>query len=376
MPIYKMEGKKDGRQKYRVRINYSDVSGASRQLDRVAYGVEAAKDLERRLLAELSVNLPDSAITLRRLHEEYKQSRKKSVRETTAKKSETIIDTHVTPYLGEKKLDELTTPVLQRWKNEIDEKDLSLTTKQNIYAEFRALLNFGVRMGYLSANPLLKVGNFKDALHVPRQIDYYTTDEFQKFIRAAEVSAKEAEKKGNLREWHYYVFFAIAFYTGMRKGEIHGLQWDDIDKGYITVRRSVAQKLDGPDRVTPPKNNSSIRTLQLPAPLIKILNEHKKRCEKTEGFTNQSRICGLSSALRDTTVEKKNKDYAEKAGIKKIRIHDFRHSHASLLANEGINIQEIARRLGHSNIEITWNRYSHLYPREEERAIQILNKIV
>ncbi len=52
-----------------------------------------------------------------------------------------------------------------------------------------------------------------------------------------------------------------------------------------------------------------------------------------------------------------------------------RHSHASLLANEGINIQEIARRLGHSNVEVTWNIYSHLYPREEERALEILNKI-
>ncbi len=59
-----------------------------------------------------------------------------------------------------------------------------------------------------------------------------------------------------------------------------------------------------------------------------------------------------------------------------IRFHDLRHSHASLLANEGINIQEIARRLGHSKIEITWNTYSHLYPREEERAIKILDKIV
>ena len=66
---------------------------------------------------------------------------------------------------------------------------------------------------------------------------------------------------------------------------------------------------------------------------------------------------------------------AAAAGLKAIRIHDFRHTHASLLVNEGINIQEIARRLGHSKIEITWNTYSHLYPREEDRAIAILNKI-
>ena len=61
--------------------------------------------------------------------------------------------------------------------------------------------------------------------------------------------------------------------------------------------------------------------------------------------------------------------------MKTIRIHDFRHTHASLLANEGINIQEIARRLGHSKIEITWNIYSHLYPREEERAVAVLDSI-
>lgn len=68
-------------------------------------------------------------------------------------------------------------------------------------------------------------------------------------------------------------------------------------------------------------------------------------------------------------------EFADKAGLPHIRLHDFRHSHASLLASEGINIQEIARRLGHSNVEMTWNTYSHLYPQEEERAVGILNKI-
>ena len=90
----------------------------------------------------------------------------------------------------------------------------------------------------------------------------------------------------------------------------------------------------------------------------------------------QKKICGFDEALRDGTIWNRNKEYAEIAGVKMIRIHDFRHSHATLLANEGINIQEVARRLGHSKIEMTWNTYSHLYPREEERAIEILNKIV
>jgi integrase len=61
--------------------------------------------------------------------------------------------------------------------------------------------------------------------------------------------------------------------------------------------------------------------------------------------------------------------------LKVIRIHDYRHSHVSVLANNGINIQEIARRLGHSKVDMTWNTYSHLYPREEERAVDVLNNI-
>ena len=162
----------------------------------------------------------------------------------------------------------------------------------------------------------------------------------------------------------------------MRKGEIHALKWSDIDGDYISVKRSITQKLKGEDRETPPKNKTSIRTLQIPEPLKKILADHKARYRSLQGFSDDFRICGGTRPLRDTSIQKANERYAKLAGLKTIRIHDFRHSHASLLANNGINIQEIARRLGHAKIEMTWNTYSHLYPREEERAVNILNKIV
>lgn len=96
---------------------------------------------------------------------------------------------------------------------------------------------------------------------------------------------------------------------------------------------------------------------------------------QTEGFNINYRVCGGIKCLSDTAIDTHNRIYSKNAGIDRIRVHDFRHSHASLLCNEGINIQEIARRLGHSDIQTTWNTYAHLYPREEERAIAILNKI-
>ena len=111
---------------------------------------------------------------------------------------------------------------------------------------------------------------------------------------------------------------------------------------------------------------------------MKILEEHKERQKQATGglFSEDLRVCGCERTLRDTSIENKNKAFQTAADLPHIRIHDFRYSHASLLANEGINIQEIARRLGHSNIEMTLSTYAHLYPREKERAISVLNKIV
>ena len=158
-------------------------------------------------------------------------------------------------------------------------------------------------------------------------------------------------------------------------GEIYGLTWNDINGAYLSVKRSISQRLKGEDRILPPKNKASYRILQMPLPLIQILKEHKKRQSHLENFTDNDIICGSKRSIRDTTLQRISKEYSRIAGIKTIRIHDFRHSHVSVLANENINIQEVARRLGHTRIEMTWGPYSHLYPREEERAVNILNNI-
>lgn len=378
-----MKGSKNGKQKYRVRVNYQDSMGVNRQTERVIYGSEEAKDFERQFRHDIKEEAPGIKKTVEELYVEYCKKKENEVREQSLRYIKTYIDNHVIPLLGKTRLNKLNKPLLAQWKEEINsktvkdkgDKKLSLKTKQHIYNEFKSMLNYAVSMDYIAKNPLSSVGNFKETLTLENQkeINYYTSDEFKKYIK---VARECAENSSTLADWEFYVFFNIAFYTGLRKGEIHALKWSDLDGDYLNVKRSIAQKLKGDDRETPPKNKSSIRTLQMPKPLIKILNEHKQRYEKLDGFNDNFRICGGTKPLRDSTLDKRNKKYAELAGLKTIRIHDFRHSHASLLANEGINIQEIARRLGHSKIEVTWNTYAHLYPREEERAIKILDKIV
>ena len=379
MPIYKVEGiKKNGLQKYNVRVNYISDNGKAKQLTRTAYSLEAAKDLERRLISEVKKSGENSVkiMTVHQLYEKYISVKKYELRESTLDKNKRNYKLYIQPLMENARLDKLTVDLLQEWKVSIEERGLLLATKKNAYSIFRALLNFAVKMEYISKNPLNKIGNFIDVLNRKSEMSIYTAEEFTQFIKTTKRIAAEKQLKDNdLSEWDFYVFFNIAFYTGLRKGEIHALKWNDITDSHLSVKRSITQKLKGEDRETPPKNTSSIRTLQLPLPLIRILKDHKKRQEKLEHFTDDFRVCGGEKCLRDTTIDKRNTLYASLSGLPVITIHSYRHSHVSVLANEGINIQEIARRLGHARVEMTWNTYSHLYPREEERAVEVLNRI-
>lgn len=382
MPLIKVkkDGKivkdKSGRQAYRVRVNFVDMNGKKKQVERMAYGLAEATLLEQQLITEYKEKklavIP--RMTVQQLCDEYEKFHAMETRKSTHDNTMKTLNLRVLPILGNCQLSKLTQPVLTKWKLDIDKQDISLGTKRNGYKALSALLNFAVKMEYIPKNPLTALGNFRDANTIDKPADtlhYYTPEQFLKYIEVAEETAK------TVVDWGYYVFFNIAFYVGARKGEINALKWSDIDGNIMHIRRSIAQKLKGEDVETPPKNKSSYRDLQIPTPLKEILNEHKERQRAaTHLFTEEFRICGGERPLRDTSIENHNKKFAATAGLPHIRIHDFRHSHASVLVNNGINIQEVARRLGHSDIEMTWNTYSHLYPREEERAVEVLNQIV
>ncbi len=372
MPIYKTGKTKDGKQGYRVRINYTDANGEYQTKTKIVYGSAEAKLAEQGMLMNVDELACTSSMTLDMLYKKYIEYKQHEVRETSLNKSITILNNHVLPQLGRTKLEKIDIQLLQEWKNHINQKQLSITMKKNIFGEFRALMNYAVKMDYLIKNPLLKLGNFKEVYFDKPQdkLRYYTPTQFKQFIAAARSHITEDSERG------YYVFFNIAFFTGMRKGEINALKWSDIDGETIHIRRSVAQKIKGKSILeTPPKNKSSYRDIQIPRALIAVLEEHKKYQMNNENFTENFRVCGGSNCLGDTSISNKNRQYANEAELPYITIHEFRHSHASLLANEGINIQEIARRLGHAKIEVTWNTYAHLYPREEERAIRVLDNI-
>lgn len=373
MPIYKTDKKKNGLQQYKVVVNYTDAQGNYRQKTKLVYGKDEANLTEHSMLHETKTE-PNAVMTLQVLFEEYVAAKKHETRESSLDKSKNVLNCHILPYFKNTKLKNLTTKTLQKWKNEINEKQIATVTKNNIYKEFRALLNFGVKMEYLPNNPLTKLGNFKDDNFESQadKLHYYTAEQFKEFISVAKARCED----NYLNTWGLYVFFNIAFYTGMRKGEINALKWTDIEGDVINVRRSVTQKIKGKDIVeTPPKNKSSYRQIKAPKRLLTILEEHRARQMQIKGYSPSFRVCGGHKCLADTSIANFNNECADAANLPRIRVHDFRHTHASLLINEGINVQEIARRLGHSNVQMTWNTYAHLYPREEDRALVILDSL-
>lgn len=378
MPIYKMAGaKRDGLQKYRVVVNYT-AGGKKRSVERLVYGKAQAENAEAEIRAGINRKAPerrdrDADLTLRELLELYEREHGPEIRATTLAKKKSILNTHVMAKLGAVKLRELTPELLAGWRSGLNAEPLKTATKNGAFRELRALLNFAAERALLPGKPMQGMKPFRDPYRetAAARLRYYTKEEFTRFLDAAKAAA---ETRDDLRAWGIYMFFVLAVYTGARKGEINALRWTDIEKDRLRIRRSVTQKLKGDAWVeTPPKTETSVRTVQMPKKLRAELEAHKRRQKEAVGWSEQMFVCGGESPIPDTTLENANIAFGKAAGLKHITIHEFRHTHASLLCNAGVNIKEVARRLGHADTQITLKTYAHLYPQEEERAAAVLD---
>ena len=381
MPIYKIAGEKRGSlQMYRVVVNWTE-DGKKRTKERRVAGKTQAELEEAKIRAEIENGLPEKKksehkhMTVQQLWDLYEAEHGPEVRASTMAKKKSIVANHIIPDLGPKAVRYVSEEDLTAWRAKLNASPMKASTKNGAYREIRALFNFAVQRKIIEHSPLKAIKPFRDPYKETAavKIRYYTKEEFLRYIGAAKA---DAEEKDTLRAWGIYIFFMLAYYTGARKGEINGLRWTDVDGAYLWIRRSITQKLKGSAWAeTPPKNESSVRRIQMPGQLISALTDHRRRQERSELFAEALFICGGLRPLPDTVIEDANKTFCEAAGVKHITIHEFRHSHASLLCNAGINIQEVARRLGHADAEMTLKTYAHLYPAEEERAVAVLNSV-
>ena len=267
---------------------------------------------------------------------------------------ESIIQKKILPYFGKRKLSEITAKDVMDWQNAIrgltdaKGKPYSPTYLKTVHNQLSALFNHAVRYYGLQVNPAAKAGNM--GVEERREMLFWTKEEYLKFADAM------------MDKPLSYYAFEMLYWCGIREGELLALTPTDFDfeAGTVSISKSY-QRLKGKDVITTPKTKKSNRVIKMPKFLCGEMEDYLKMFYSTGA---NERIFPVSKHYLHHEMDRG----AKAAGVKRIRIHDLRHSHISLLIDMGFTALAIADRVGHESIDITY-RYAHLFPtRQTEMA--------
>ena len=266
-------------------------------------------------------------------------------REHTMRTKKYIIDLKILPYFGQKRVNDITAADIRRWQNELIKKGYSPTYLKTINNQLSAIFNYAVKYYDLKGNPCTKAGSIGKSR--AEEMSFWTIDEFRQFVDCI------MDKRQS------YMSFMILYWTGMRLGELLALTPADIDldKHTISITKSY-QRLGKKDVVTPPKTPKSKRLITIPEFLVVDIKDYMDSLYEVQ---EDDRLFPVTKYFLEHEMQRGIKA----SGVKRIRIHDLRHSHASMLVELGFSPLEIADRLGHEKIETTLNTYSHLYPNKQ-----------
>lgn len=249
------------------------------------------------------------------------------------------------------------------------DKALSTNTINKIMILLKKIFDVGLRKGYYTTNP---VKLLKKLPIEKTKMQFWTVNEFKHFLNLFEAE-----------EYNIRLLFTVLFFTGMRLGEALALTWQDIDftSNTIHITKSVyfSKRIS---HVTTTKTNAGTRRIIVNKKLSQELQQwQQKQKHLLEQFTTDSKSLQVfqSSPITITknAVEKQYKKILERDDtLKKIRIHDFRHSHASLLINQGEDYLVVKERLGHASITTTIDTYSHLYPSKQKDLADKLDELI
>ena len=266
----------------------------------------------------------------------------------------------ILPYFKGKDIYFLTKFDIVNWQNQIYELNFKNGYISKLYIEFSSFMQYCCDYLNLNDNIVKQVGNFK-LKYEEKKFDFYNLKEFNLFINAFD-------------NYIYKSFFTFMFYTGVRPGECMALRFSDLEKDYVYIRHNLTTK--GGRNLDTPKNVSSIRKIRIDKFLYRNLIKLRKYYTKKYSCSDYDYfIFGGKVPLSPTSINRYKKNACDKVGLRYITLHQFRHSHATLLLNNGILINEVSRRLGHSKVSTTLDVYTHTDLSQEKRVINTLNSM-
>ena len=353
MPAYKDETNNT----WYVKFYYLDYQGQRKQKKKRGFKTKkAALQWERDFLAK-EAGAPDMKFS--DLVNLYLQDKRASVKYSTYISQESIIRKWITPYFSDRPVNSITPAEIRQWQIEIKDiqtlqgGQLKTQTMLSIVRLMASLFNFCMKYHDLSDNPVHKAGCI--AGKPEKRLNFWTKEQFDRFMDTFE------------KDDPYYTIFTILYYTGMRKGELQALEAQDIDlaNGIIRVSKTFSS-FGGQHLVTPPKTSKSNRDIYIPRFLCDLIQDYENRL-----YDLQPGDRLFYKSRYNHAMEK----HINMAGVPRIRLHDLRHSHASLLIEMGFSALLVAERLGHENVTMTLNVYSHLWPSKQQQAADQLQQL-
>ncbi len=333
-------------------------------------GYERKKDAEqayRAFMEEYSktphqLSSPNNILnkSLDEVFNEYKIYKKEKVKDSSFYDLENIYNLHIKPFFENKRIKDINKTSILEWQQTLSKYSYKYKTKIRgvLYSFYKYLYYY-----YDIDNVIARVEPFTKP-NIKKEMQVWSLEEFNNFI---DIIPNE--------DITFKTFFTFLYYTGCRLGEALALSYNDFNFNLKTVNISktlttrISNKLEKYS-ITAPKTHSSYRKILLPQKLIDELEIYLNTIPESK---YSKFFFGLDKPLDDHTIYRRLEKYTELCGNKKIRIHDFRHSHASLLIQKGANVVLVAKRLGHTNTQQTLNTYAHLFPNSESELIDIIN---
>lgn len=301
-----------------------------------------AQDWERNFLLQKQGN---TDITFENFAQIYFDDMRLRLRESSINNKEWTYTHKIAPYFKDKKIKDITPADVRHWQGELLNSGSAPTYCRMINAQFSSIMNYAVRYYGLAQNPVKIAGTIGKAS--ADRMEFYTYEEFKQFIAA--IGDKEPARTG----------FTMLYFTGMRIGELLALTSDDFDVNTNTVSiNKTYKKIGKEDIISQPKTEKGTRTITIPPFLMDMVQAYMGQIY---ALSQSDRLFSYSRHYFTHEVKRA----AESANIKRIRVHDFRHSHVALLIELGFNPLLISERLGHENVETTLNTYGHLYPNKQ-----------
>ena len=347
-----MKAEKDKKTgKWLIQYRYTDWQGKRRKSTKRGFATK--REAEEWLRNFLITQKADFDMKFENFWKMYCADMETRLREHTMRTKKYIVELKILPYFGNKRVNDITAADIRQWQNELIKMGYSPTYLKTINNQLSAIFNYAVRYYDLKSNPCAKAGSMGKSK--AEEMDFWTGEEFRKFIDSV------------MNKRLSYMAFMTLYWTGMRLGELLALNPKDVDleKRTITITKSY-QRLGKKDVITPPKTPKSKRVITIPEFLAADIKDY---IDSSYELQENDRLFPITKYYLEHEMQRGIKE----SGVKRIRVHDLRHYHVSLLISMGFSAVSIGNRVGHESVDITY-RYAHMFPTEQTQMAKLLDE--